>query len=386
MTKIVFHLGAHDNINFMPVTSPSASTTGSSTFQPEQLFESQALSESTRGHLLKNDFRSAITTAFQLPPNDDYIYHATASVTLAQVQTAIDAGSAHGLHDWYLDEQRQPVGHPPSADISAYISLFDPSKAAANALKGFAANAKKDSLRAAVAQYLQSKRYVASSTPNPPKLKSAHANPYIDFLSYTVTTLESCGPSPNSHLLKASHHVLPVLMHHFSCVCPTYEALALIAHFARPRSKGQPSKAVLDVGSGNGYWTHMLRRSPFGLSVMPIDNMQSRWRTTWVSDTLITDAVQFLKKRPATTQKDDVLLMVYPITANDFTASAIKEFKGDVVCVAGTQNGSGYTGFKGEMVDDWFKRERPDWEMVVRVPLMSFPGKDDALFVFTRRV
>ena len=56
----------------------------------------------------------------------------------------------------------------------------------------------------------------------------------------------------------------------------------------------------------------------------------------------------------------------------------------DLVVVAGTQNGSGYTGFQGECVDTWFKK-RGGWDLCVRVPLMSFPGKDDALFIFRRK-
>jgi hypothetical protein len=368
--------------------SPPAATVGSKKFDPVHLFEDKGLLDSARAHLLKNDFRSAIITAFQLPEGDHYEYHATATVTLSQVQAAVDAGSAHGLHNWYLDGESQPIGHPPESDISAYIQLFDPSKVAANSLKGFAANARKGSLRAAVAQHLLSKRFVHPTIPNPPKQKTPLANPYIDFLSYTNTTLESCGPSPNSQLLRTSHHVLPVLMHHFSCVCPTYEALALVASFTKHSTANlqSPRRTLLDVGSGNGYWTYMLRRAPFALDVIPIDNMQSRWRTTWVPDTLVTDAIAFLKKRSPETQKNDVLLMVYPVTAGEFTARVLEEFRGDVVCVVGTQNGSGYTGFKGEMVDEWFSRMRSEtWELVVRVPVMSFPGKDDALFVFRRR-
>lgn len=365
---------------------PPASTIGSKAFHPEALFEDEALLDEARSHLLRNDLKTAVITAFRLPKEDEYVYHATASVTLSQVQTAIHAGPSHGLHDWYLDTESKPLGHPPPTDIAAYISLFDPSKAAANLLKGFVANAKKDSLRASVGQYLQSKRFIHQSVPTAPKLKAVHPNPYIDFLSYTNTTLESCGPTTTTNLVKTSHHVLPLLMHHFSCVCPTYEALALISSFTKPASKASANKTILDLGSGNGYWTLMLRRSPFNCTVIPIDNMQSRWRTTWVSDTVVTDAVQFLKNRSSETQKQDVLLMVYPITAGDFTASVIKEFHGDVICVVGTQNGNGYTGFKGEGVDAWFERERgTGWELVVRVPVMSFPGKDDALFVFRRK-
>ena len=357
----------------MPL-SPPASTVGSKDFQPNQLFGDKALIDSYHSHLNNNDFRTAIITAFHLPPNDDYIYHATASVTLSQVQTAINAGSSHGLHDWYLDSNSKPNGHPPTLDIAAYISLFDPSKNPANTLKGFLSNAKKDSLRSTIATYLTSKRYTHPSLPPTPKRKTPHLNPYIDFWSYASHALESAGPNAHTSQVRTSHHILPIFMHHFSCVCPSYESLALITALSK-------SKTVIDMGSGNGYWTHLLRRE-HGCSVIAVDSQQSRWRTMWISDTVVTDGIQFLRKRNG--GKDDVLLMVYPITAGEFTPNVIRAFKGDVVCIAGTQNGNGYTGFKDEMVNVWFEKNMSGWEKIVQIPLPSFPGKDDALFVFRR--
>jgi hypothetical protein len=56
---------------------------------------------------VKNDLRTAVVQAFGLGKNDDYVYHATASVNLAQVQLAIDYGDANGMHAWYRDD----VGH-----------------------------------------------------------------------------------------------------------------------------------------------------------------------------------------------------------------------------------------------------------------------------------
>ena len=103
----------------------------------------------------------------------------------------------------------------------------------------------------------------------------------------------------------------------------------------------------------------------------------------WIDDTVVTDGIQFLKKRPK--EARDVLLMVYPIVSADFTASAIREFRGDVICIAATQNGSGYSGFEDERVDAWFEREMKAWEKIVQIPLPSFAGKDDALFVFRKR-
>lgn len=58
---------------------------------------------------MNNDLRSAILTTFSLLQNDSYIYHAIASVTLAQVQQAIEYGGKNGLHAWYIDEDGKPV-------------------------------------------------------------------------------------------------------------------------------------------------------------------------------------------------------------------------------------------------------------------------------------
>jgi len=77
--------------------------------------------------------------------------------------------------------------------------------------------------------------------------------------------------------------------------------------------------------------------------------------------------------------------MVYPVVGLEFTTGVLDAYKGDVVCVVGTQNGNGYTGFKDEMIDSWMAREREGFEKIVQVPLPSFAGKDDALFVFRRK-
>ena len=153
-------------------------------------------------------------------------------------------------------------------------------------------------------------------------------------------------------------------------------------------------RPVLDVGSGNGYWTLMLRRA--GVKVYPIDNALSVWRTTWVPDTISVDAVTFLTSTtlPAVIKAESpqvgkggvgaVLLLVYPQVSNDFTGKVINAYKGDVIVVAGTQNHNGFTGFVGETVAEWMARERKEFELAVQIPLPSFAAKDEALFVFTR--
>lgn len=281
------------------------------------------------------------------------------------------------------------VQRPSKAEIAGYISLFDPSKAPANTLKGLRANAKRNSIQAAVADHLLSNRHISASdrslTITVSKNKKSqqqqqqphsNANIYVDFWAWSCVSLEWAGPETTTAQLQLSHHVLPVFMHHFGCVCPSHEALELIRRISAGRT-------VLDIGSGNGYWSYMLRRH--GCEVLAVDNMQSRWRTVWIGDTIVADAIKYIQTQRDGAGKKDVLLMVYPVVGAGFTAGVLEAYRGDVVCVAGTQNGNGYTGFKGETIDQWMEREREEFEKIVQIPLPSFAGKDDALFVFRRR-
>lgn len=350
-------------------------TVGGPGFDPEQLFDNSALFEKIHGYLRSNDLHSAVQAAFSIPSTDKYVYHANASVTLPQVQTAVHAGPTHGLHDWYLDAQNHPIEHPSTADVAVYVALFDPSKSASNLLKGMKSNAKKGSLRAGIADHLIAKRYLDPSIVVP-KRKAQHHNPYVDFWAWSCHSLEYAGPDANTVNVKMSHHVLPIFMHHFGCSCPSYESLEILNKIAN-------GKTILDVGSGNGYWTLMLRKQ--GCQVIAVDSMQSQWRTCWIGDTVVTDGIQFVKNRDGA-GKNDMLLMVYPIVGEDFTRSVLQTYQGDIISVVGTQNGNGYTVFRDETFDQWMQRERKDFEKIVQVPLPSFAGKDDALFVFKRKI
>lgn len=85
-----------------PAKGPRAQTIGSAQFEPGIFFDSWAKDP---GSLLPldNDLRTSITTAFNLPESDNYVYHAVASVTLKQVQEAIEHGGQNGFHAWYTD-------------------------------------------------------------------------------------------------------------------------------------------------------------------------------------------------------------------------------------------------------------------------------------------
>jgi hypothetical protein len=109
----------------------------------------------------------------------------------------------------------------------------------------------------------------------------------------------------------------------------------------------------------------------------------SEYRVSWVRDTIREDGVAYLNGNDG--GMGCVLLLVYPQATGNFTGLVLKAFKGDSIVVAGTQNGNGFTGFQDEVVDGWVERNLPEFELTLRMPLPSFAGKDEALFVFQRR-
>ncbi|MCJ1395446.1 hypothetical protein MMC18_008332, partial [Xylographa bjoerkii] len=187
-------------------------------------------------------------------------------------------------------------------------------------------------------------------------------------------TLEWAGPTKDTVNVKTSHHVLPVFMHHFGCVVPSYESLEVIKQISQKRT-------VVDLGSGNGYWAYMLRR--IGVTVQAVDNLQSVWRTQWIGDTIVKNGDVYLQEENGC--ENAVLLLVYPVVGSDFTAKVIGAYKGATICVAGTQNRNGYTAFKDRTIDEYMKAERKGFQKTLQIPLPSFAGKDEALFVFERK-
>ncbi|QYT00706.1 hypothetical protein H0G86_007785 [Trichoderma simmonsii] len=358
---------------------------GSPSFAPDEVIEDAPRLQQARELLAANDLYNASRVLLSLPERDSFTYHAMTSVKLAEVQHVVGLGGVNNLHAWYRDEDGTAREPPPQPDIEAYISIFSPSTATASALKNFETNAKKTSIRSEAARHLAEKRYVhpalASQLTIPKSKQPPSQNPYFDFWAWSCRNLEWCGPCASSERVATSHHVLPIFMHHFGCATPSHESLAVLRLLADGR-------AVADMGSGNGYWTFLLRR--YGLTVYPVDNMQSEWRVNWVDDTVIMDGVQWLRKND--NGKDLVLLLVYPVvgggigggTEGSFTRGLVNAFQGDTIAVVGTQNGNGYTGFKSMTMDVFMEQEHPEWTKVVQIPLPSFAGKDEALYVFQR--
>lgn len=339
------------------------SCVSSHAFDPDDLFAKWANGDAHPTSSDDNDFRGAIIRAFNLPANDTYVYHAIASVTLTQVQTAINAGAQHGLHAWY-PESASPPG---TADIDAYTSIFASTTVTPKALNAFSSNAKKDSVRARVAANLGAKRHVPT-TFSVFKRKQPHINPYLDFWAWSCRALEWCGPEEATEGVKQSHHVLPVFYHHFGCAVPSYETLECVRQYAAGRS-------VIDAGSGNGYWSYLLRR--MGLETVAIDDGTSVWRVMWVGDTVKADAAKYLDQKKGAGEM--VLLMVYPQVTTGFTRETLRAYKGNTVIVAGTQNGNRFTADVGALMGS-------EWKKEIQIPLPSFAGKDDAVFVWQKEV
>ncbi len=360
---------------------------GAPAFVPALQVQNVTAREDALKHLEGNDFDRAIASWFQLREDPPYVYHAIASVTLPQVQSVVKLGAANGLHAWYRSETGDTkLDPPPTADIEAYISIFLPSTSTASALKGFISNAKKGSIRQSSANYLQSKRFIHASLPQLAalsKAKQAPPNLYLDFWAWSCRNLEWCGPTLGTETVRQSHHVLPVLMHHFGCSVPSHEALTILKTVAGGR-------AVMDAGSGGGYWTFMLRQ--YGVDAIPVDSAQSEWRVSWVDDTVIAEAAKWLSRNDAAGGEQMVLLLVYPIVGGtvaggmegSFTRGLMAAYKGDTVAVVGTQNHNGYTGFKDMTMNEYMDTEQADWVKVIQIPLPSFAGKDEALFVYQR--
>lgn len=157
---------------------------------------------------------------------------------------------------------------------------------------------------------------------------------------------------------------------------PTYEALSIISQLAVESG----AEGVIDMASGNGYWTHMLRRMK--LDVVAVDSMASEYRTMWIPDTVKSDGVEYLKRHDG--GKAMILLMVYMVTAGTFTKRVVEAYRGDIIVVVGTQNANRYTGFSDCTVEEWFEREMAGWQLVCRIAMPSFAGKDEGFFVWKR--
>jgi hypothetical protein len=360
-------------------------------FDPDTFFEKWSEEDFNPIHSGKPLAR-CIGESFDIPPTDAYIYRAQGETTLHITQRVIAAKDKNGMHDWYHDEAGNLIepSRPSHEEITAYTSLFDSSLDLSKALNGFKSNSKANTIRKRVADHLSSRFHNTTTGLLPKKKDRAHINPYLSLWTYSCQELEWAGPILSTSYTKISHHILPIFYHHFGCIVPSYSALHVLAKLAQPaKPKTESVRPILDVGSGNGYWTYMLRHFPLPapemkiLDVRPIDSGLSEYRVSWVKDTIKTDGKEYLRRNA--NGKGTILLLVYPQATGDFTGPILKIFEGDTIVVAGTQNENGFTAFQDQGVDQWVEKNLKAFELTLRMPLPSFAGKDEALFVFQRR-
>lgn len=349
-------------------------------FDSSRWEQDSKLQSKIQQHLDKDEIRAAITAAFELSADDAFQYWAHMPVTLGEMQHVVSMGDVKGLHHWYNSAHAETTTNPqayskPSRkDVDAYVSVFNPSLLAANGLRALEEEGKTASIRRQAGAYLRSKRHLEPNY-KVTKRRQAHWNPGLTFWAWYCRNAEWAGPVPELGLRSVNHPVLPVLMHHFGCVVPTWEAIEVLRTVT-----SQGSKIIHEIGSGNGYWAYVLRQA--GLNVRAVDNGQSVFRTNWIGDTINTDALKYLTDAKGI--PDGVLLMVYPVVSGDFTKKVLASYQGNDIVVAGTQNGNGYTGFKDKTIDAYMAENMPEWNKTAQIALPSYPGKDEAMFVFGR--
>ncbi len=96
----------------MPPAAKHQYCVGSAGFEPSAVAGDDALQTQIDKLLKNDDLLGANRVLFKLPNGDDYIYHANASVSLAQVQHIVQLGGINGLHDWYKLTDGTPVSLP----------------------------------------------------------------------------------------------------------------------------------------------------------------------------------------------------------------------------------------------------------------------------------
>lgn len=82
---------------------------GSPSFRPDTASNDASIKQQVQEHLTNDDLYNASRALLGLSQNDDYVYHATASVRLAEVQHIVSLGAVNGLHAWYKNEDGSAV-------------------------------------------------------------------------------------------------------------------------------------------------------------------------------------------------------------------------------------------------------------------------------------
>jgi hypothetical protein len=144
---------------------------------------------------------------------------------------------------------------------------------------------------------------------------------------------------------------------------PTWEAIETIAGFTEGRS-------VLEVCAGSGLWARLLQ--PAGATVIATDGSPLS-KASYAS-------VEALEAEAAVRAHSEAaaLMLVWPPMRDSCAVRALHAFAGDRLIYAGDVRFTADAAFH-----DLLARE---WRLRLRLPLPSWPGLDDAVYLYERAI
>jgi hypothetical protein len=136
---------------------------------------------------------------------------------------------------------------------------------------------------------------------------------------------------------------------------------------------------ILEIGSGSGYWAHLLR-SDMGTDVVCVDNLHdfkgdfttSAVPLKWINDTVIMDGALYLQQNGGCPQR--TLFFCWP---REFLSEAVAAYRGQTIIVVGEQSGCTSTMEDCDYADEW------ELEVVLEIP--QWPGIHDDLRVYNKK-
>lgn len=147
----------------------------------------------------------------------------------------------------------------------------------------------------------------------------------------------------------------------FSWAVPTREAIAAIATFAQGRG-------VLEVCAGTGLWARLLAEA--GVDIVATDALPPSGPA--YADVQVCDATAAVYAHP----ERSLLFICWPPFRRDCARLALEAFAGDRLAYIGDRRFTADAGFY-----DLLAR---DWRLAAELPLPSWPGIDDRLYLYER--
>lgn len=128
---------------------------------------------------------------------------------------------------------------------------------------------------------------------------------------------------------------------------------------------------ILEIGSGSGYWTHLLREK--GADVIAVDNKSEPFKIFHIDDTIFMDGVLYLHEHHGC--RDRTLLLCWPRWGHEM----VQAFTGDRLVIVGEPEGGATWAF------DEDDEEFAEWELIEIVDIPTWPGMKDDLRIYQRQ-